>query len=116
MGEVNNFITDLLDEMADNDAVALRLAGGMVPSYRLAGGLVPYDRIKENIIVVSRYKPVPSEEIFEDMEALGIKIEKKRNFYYLHTPEAKPENLLKLKTQVNLINGVPTVHFMRSTN
>ena len=104
MNEVNNFITDLLDEMADNDAICMKLAGGLVPSYRLNDG---------TLLVVNSYKPIPSEEIFEDMEALGIKIKVKCDIPYLHIPDGKLGKALRLKTRVNLINGVPTVSFRR---
>lgn len=100
MGAVNNFITDLIDEMEALKASDLLLVGGRVPYYSIRGG--------EGIDITS-YGSIPAEEIFEDMAALGLSVEDEGNFIYLHPSNGGNGDTWRMRVATSIEEGKPFV-------
>lgn len=99
MGTVNNFITDLIDEMEAQKASDLILVGGRLPSYVIQ---------KEGIEITS-YGSIPADEIFEDMEALGLSVEDGGNFVYLHSSAGGTGGIWRMRVTTSVKDGKPFI-------
>ena len=99
MGTVNNFITDLIDEMESQKASDLILVGGRVPSYVIQ---------REGIDITS-YGAIPADEIFADMEALGLLVEDGGNFIYLHSSYGGNGDIWRMRVATSVEEGKPFV-------
>lgn len=106
MKDVNNFITDLIDEMEARKASDLLLEGGRVPYYYCAG----------RVIAVTSHEIVTAEEIVEDMEALGITVKDQMDKSYIHTANGGVGPNWFLKIRADIIDGNPSVSFRRIPN
>lgn len=74
MQPVNNFITDLIDGMENNQADTLIITGGSYPYYLIA----------EKMKKLTTFGAIETAELVEDMEALGIFIKDDQNLSYSH--------------------------------
>lgn len=84
MSEINNFITDLLDEMVLLGHKELFLNSDQEPKYA--------DEYGSYVDAHSFSELVEEEELIEDMQALGFV--SNTAFYYLHLTEANEEIIL----------------------
>ena len=106
MKDVNNFITDLIDDMEARKASDLLLEGGRVPYYYCVG----------RVITMTSHEAVTAEEIFEDMEALGITIKDQMEKSYIHASNGGYGPNWFLKIRADIIDGNPSVSFRRIPN
>lgn len=77
MGTINNFITDLLDEMIASGATNLAILSGSKPSLMINGVFQ----------VVPGYDQVDKAELLSDLEALDINVDGESKVSFTYIPE-----------------------------
>lgn len=103
MKNVNNFITDLIDDMEDQKASDLLLEGGQVPYYYCVG----------RVLTKTSHEAVSAAEIIEDLAALGISVKDGMDQNYIHTANGGDGPNWFIRIRADIIDGNPSVSFRR---
>lgn len=92
MTTVNNFITDLLDKAIKNKATLQLVPDGVI-DFLTPGSISSTGKIAR------------SEELIEDLEALGISLDSNQTFFYFHPVDE--ETVCKIKVIIEFRGNVP---------
>lgn len=94
MTGVNNFITDLIDKAIRNKAT-LRLVPDGVIDFLTPGSISSTGKIAR------------SDELIEDLEALGITLDSNQTFYYFHPVDE--DTAYKIRVVIEFRGNVPFI-------
>lgn len=97
MNYVNNFITDLLDEMVKRGASHLMIKPGLVPTFVVRG---------ENYMGTTK---IDSEEFIEDLTSLGISLGREANVEYFHHTDNEFVHKMRIDVSFEGIHDVPVI-------
>jgi hypothetical protein len=106
MSEINNQITDLIDEMHKLRSGTLHIAcQGAVPFYA--------DLPQKDMVQMSRKGSIPTEEILEDMEALGFTVTDGFELDFVHCSENGEGSQWRMSVLVRKIGITDYITFTR---
>lgn len=108
MTGLNNFVTDLLDQMISTGAGSLELQ----PHGNLPIAFV-YDTDTKHAVHIGRY--TDETELLEDLEALGFSTDAGYEAYFYDYKSEAEQETISLKCNINKIDGSVKVSFSRSS-